>query len=42
MQESWDGEAFIKEFMQVWNAHDVEGIMRSMTDAKRSYRKSTL
>jgi len=32
MQQAWDGEAFIKEFMHVWNAHDVDGIMRLMTD----------
>ena len=32
MQRSWDGDAFIKEFMQVWNARDVDGIMRLMTE----------
>ncbi len=32
MQRSWDGETFIKEFMEVWNAHDVDGIMRLMTE----------
>jgi Cu-Zn family superoxide dismutase len=25
-----DGEAFVKEFMAVWNAHDVDGIMALM------------
>jgi ketosteroid isomerase-like protein len=32
MQRAWDGEGFVKEFMEVWNAHDVDGIMRLMTD----------
>ncbi|MBI4634715.1 MAG: nuclear transport factor 2 family protein [Candidatus Rokubacteria bacterium] len=28
----FDGEAFVKRFMEVWNAHDVNGIMAQMSD----------
>jgi ketosteroid isomerase-like protein len=27
-----DGEAFVRRFMEVWNAHDVDGIMAQMAD----------
>ena len=29
---AFDGEAFMKRFMDAWNAHDVDGIMALMTD----------
>lgn len=29
---AFDGDAFIRRFMEVWNAHDVDGIMAQMTD----------
>lgn len=28
----FDGEMFVKEFMAVWNAHDLDGVMALMTD----------
>jgi len=29
---AFDGEAFVRRFMEVWNAHDVDGIMAQMAD----------
>ncbi|MFQ5521879.1 MAG: nuclear transport factor 2 family protein [Candidatus Methylomirabilia bacterium] len=26
-----DGEAFVKQFLEAWNAHDVDGVMALMT-----------
>lgn len=28
----FDGDAFVEHFMEVWNAHDLDGIMALMTD----------
>ena len=28
----YDGEAFMKQFMEAWNAHDVDAIMAQMTE----------
>jgi ketosteroid isomerase-like protein len=29
---AWDGEAFVRQFTTVWNAHDLDGVMAMMTD----------